>query len=612
MRSRVVALLALVLVVSACATPVGVERVDARTVHRTLTSNVLSHGRPSTPSVHVLQQLALLDRFESEPEVVLAELHGALPARGASDRLFALAELSFFHAEQTGDRSYFLAAAVYAYAFLLPGEEEAQYVRALDPRLRLAADLYNRGITEALKAEDEWEVILEPGTYPLPFGELELAVDPSVFVWGTHRLVRFVPAAEFQVRGLRNRYRHPGLGAPLAASIAPLAETPQEAGPLRIPLRLKVAVTALVRIEQPRAAVARGKIQARLELFSQDVADSVRLGGHQVPLEYEPTSSLAYTLNERQIWQFELRGFLSGEYKAVEDGLYMLHPYKPGRVPVVFVHGTASSPGRWAEMLNEMAADPEIGARCQFWLFRYSTGNPILYSANLLRRSRRDGVASLDPDGADPALQRIVIIGHSQGGLITKLMVIDSGSRFWDNVSPVPLDELDVTPETRDLLQESLFFEPVPFVDRVVFIATPHRGSFLAGGRLGRWASSLVTMPGSLARVGRDLVQRNPDTKALRSLEDIPTSVDNMDPSHHFIRTLAESPLADGVTAHSIIPVKGSGPPQKLSDGVVEYLSAHIEGVASETVVRSGHSTQSTPHTIEEVRRILREHVEAP
>jgi hypothetical protein len=263
-------------------------------------------------------------------------------------------------------------------------------------------------------------------------------------------------------------------------------------------------------------------------------------------------------------------------------------------------------------MLNEMANDPELGDRYQFWLFKYNTGTPILYSASQLRRSLRDGVAWLDPEGADAALQQIVIIGHSQGGLITKLMVVDSGSSFWDNVSPVPLDDLDVTPETRDLLQEVLFFEALPFVDRVVFIATPHRGSFLAGGRLGRWASSLVTIPGELARSGRDLVQSNPDAKVLRSLETIPTSVDNMVPSNHFIRTLAELPLADGVTAHSIIPVQGSGPPDKLNDGVVEYVSARIEGAASELVVRSGHSTQATPQTIEEVRRILREHLEDP
>jgi hypothetical protein len=53
----------------------------------------------------------------------------------------------------------------------------------------------------------------------------------------------------------------------------------------------------------------------------------------------------------------------------------------------------------------------------------------------------------------------------------------------------------------------------------------------------------------------------------------------------------------------------GEGPITGKTDGVVAYESAHIDGVASEKVVRSGHSTQGHPETIEEVRRILRDHV---
>jgi hypothetical protein len=45
------------------------------------------------------------------------------------------------------------------------------------------------------------------------------------------------------------------------------------------------------------------------------------------------------------------------------------------------------------------------------------------------------------------------------------------------------------------------------------------------------------------------------------------------------------------------------------NDGVVAYESAHLDGVASEKVVHSSHSTQSEPETIQEVRRILRAHV---
>jgi len=91
--------------------------------------------------------------------------------------------------------------------------------------------------------------------------------------------------------------------------------------------------------------------------------------------------------------------------------------------------------------------------------------------------------------------------------------------------------------------------------------------------------------------------------------EAAPTAVDNMRPGNRFVRTLSASPIAPGVTAHSIIPVTEEGPPAGQNDTVVKYESAHLEGVASEKIVRSTHSTQSTPATILEIRRILYEHL---
>ena len=216
----------------------------------------------------------------------------------------------------------------------------------------------------------------------------------------------------------------------------------------------------------------------------------------------------------------------------------------------------------------------------------------------------------LDPEGKAPALQRMVVIGHSQGGLLTKLTAIESGTRFWDNVSKTPLDQLTIEPETRELLRRSLFFTPLPFVKRVVFISTPHRGSYQAALRLGRLSSWLVSLPGDLTQRTLNVIAQNQDKLLIQKLEKLPTSVDNMNPSHPFIKTLASIPVARGITAHSIIPVLGSGPITSGDDGVVKYESAHIEEAASELVVRSGHSVQSHPQAIEEVRRILLEHLQ--
>jgi hypothetical protein len=263
-------------------------------------------------------------------------------------------------------------------------------------------------------------------------------------------------------------------------------------------------------------------------------------------------------------------------------------------------------------MINELQNDPVSREHMQFWLFTYNTSNPILLSASELREALRTTVAELDPDGQDPALRNVVLIGHSQGGLLVRLMVTDSGTRFWDAAVTVPFAQLELTPATRALLEKTMFFPSVPFVTRVVFIATPHRGSVRVTAFVRSLVQRLVTLPVTVVEGIAEAAQRNPNAVSLKTRGGMPTAVDNMRPGHHFVQTLAASPLAPGVIAHSIIAVRGDGPITSGNDGVVAYESAHLDGVASETVVRSSHSTQSEPDTIQEVRRILRAHVLGP
>lgn len=285
----------------------------------------------------------------------------------------------------------------------------------------------------------------------------------------------------------------------------------------------------------------------------------------------------------------------------------MLAPYDSARIPVVFVHGTASSPARWAEMINHLRSDREILTRYQFWIFQYNTGNPIPFSAGLLRQSLVDLVSEIDPEGDDVNLRRMVVIGHSQGGLLAKLCVVESGDVFWEGVSTAPLEALDLRPETREIVERSLFFEPLPFVKRVIFIATPHRGSFIADRRLVRFATRFIAMPGDLVDAAADLFVEDDDRLLLRRFDDMPSSLDNMTSDNRFGRALAELPISTRVEAHSIIAVlEDQDDLESGDDGVVSVQSARIEGVESELIVRSNHSTQLHPLTIGEVRRILR------
>ncbi|MCX5898554.1 MAG: hypothetical protein NTY29_10220, partial [Proteobacteria bacterium] len=228
-----------------CATPVGVTKLDPKTVQRTLTSNVLTTGKLSAPSVQVLNRFGLLDEFNHHPAQVIAKLYAGLPGVSASERLFTLAETSFLYAGSSSNRSYFLASACTAYAFLFP-KDQSIAPGCLDPRYRVAVDLYNRSIAEGLTAADGSGVILKAGVFKLPKSSLTLSINPAEFNWGNYRLVHFKQAAELGVRGLRNRYRWPGIGAPLTAGIEPIAGLSNAAYSLVDP-DIKVPVTIFLR-----------------------------------------------------------------------------------------------------------------------------------------------------------------------------------------------------------------------------------------------------------------------------------------------------------------------------------------------------------------------------
>jgi hypothetical protein len=599
-------LVGLGLALAACAGPVQATRVDPKVVHGDLARSAVTTGEPSLPTRNVLFEQGLFDTFAERPEAALAELHRAMVAsKGDPDLLFGLAELSFLYGQTARKREHQLAAVVYAYAFLFPEGAGAAPGR-FDLRVRLAAELYNWGLVAWFMSADGAEVDLRGGRFALPFGSIEVAFDPASQRAGDRELYRFIPAAELHVGGLAMRYRWPGLGAPLAASNRPIdASRP---GRDMVAPRLQVPLTALLRIPAARRALAQAQpLTGTLEIHLAWDAESVSIGGEQVPLENEPSAALALTFTGAPVFELETFGLLGWLRGRMRDRppLVSATPYRPGLIPIVFVHGTGSSLVRWAEMYNRLAADQEIRSRFQFWFFQYDSGNPIALSAMRLREALSTAVARLDPDGKDPALRQMVLMGHSQGGLLVKMQVISTGDRLWNAVSNKPLDELQLSDQTRDLLRRGLFVEPLPTVTRAIFICTPHRGSFVAGRRiLANLTRSLLSIPFTITGLEGEL-RRNPGASKAGF---VASAVDNMSPGHPFILGLQAIPVVPAVKVNSIIAVEGDGKAEEGDDGVVKYSAAHIEPVESELVVRSGHSVQGNPRAIEEVRRILRLH----
>jgi pimeloyl-ACP methyl ester carboxylesterase len=594
---------ALLPAVSACRAPVGVDKIGYEKVYHELTANALSDRVPSEISTKILYILGLNEKFAADPEQTLRDLHERFIQERRRVGMFVLAELSYLTAQRSGDRDHFLSAAVYAYLFLFDKQDPVP-ADPFSPAFRAACDLYNRALAQALLTDDGSSISLASCVRDLPTGQLNLASTRPGFPWDAERFPRYLPADQYSVRGLTWRVRDSGLGVPVIAVASRAFEEP---GSMIHALANDVPATVFLRLDGGLAEMSAGKMTGTLELYSSFDHTDVQIADRRVPLEADLTASLAYSLQHSDIWSFDLGSLFAGGVKGFDPGIYMVQPYSRDKIPIVFVHGTASSPTTWVEMFNSLRADRVLRQRYQFWFFLYSSGAPIAYSASLLRKSLRETIAKLDPSGTDPELQRMVVIGHSQGGLITKMAVVDTGDHMWNAVAKKPLDDYDLAPEAREIVRDSLFFDHLPFVKRVVFISTPHGGSFLASTGLGRMFESFVQVP-SQVRAAFGGSSGLPKELA----KNIPTSVANMTPGSPFLTALRGLQVVPGVQVNSIVTVEGDGPLQELDDGLVSYESAHYPSADSECVVNAFHTCLNDARVIYEVRRILLMHVNVP
>ena len=392
------------------------------------------------------------------------------------------------------------------------------------------------------------------------------------------------------------RNRNSGLGAPLIAVSKKVGKFQEQ---------LRAPATVFLRVNGDVRDWSAGKLSATLELYSAFDTTQVEVDGRMVPLQTDTTAPIAQGLNDSSIWSLGLAQFFSADLQN-KTGIRRMEPYTPGQIPVVFIHSTASSPVWWAEMWNTLNADPVLRKHYQFWMFNYASGNPITYTAGILRNDLMAQVHALDPDAKDPALRQMVIIGHSQGGLLAKLTATDTGDKLWQLVSKTNLDELTMDPQTRGILRSNFFFKPLPCVSRVIFICTPHRGSYQNTSFVQRFLMRFMDFPGEVMDASASLLQLKDTIQLPASVRNgVPSSLNGMATDNPFMLTLAEIPVAPGIKCNSIIAIKGDGQPPKGADGVVSYTSAHVDYSESEFIVRSGHSAQGNPLTIEEVRRIL-------
>jgi pimeloyl-ACP methyl ester carboxylesterase len=597
--------------------------------------------KPTERTRQLLRRYDLEGKLGDKP-ALLAELNAINRREPNREHLYALAELAYIGAKRADAAmkskealELYGSSVLYAYEYLFDGSYPApsnQY----DPQFRRACDLYNAALEGTLRIVQA-QGVLRPGTTTViktANHDCQLEVQLKSQGWHAADFDRVEFVSDYEVHGLRNHYHNFGLGVPLIAIRRP--HEGADAAEQFYPPDLSFAVSAFLRIDadslresDPAMApistasgstAPRRTLRAVLELHDPLDSTHVEADGVRVPLETDLSTPLAHNLSQPALDESTLSttGLLKPEEVKKISGLYMLEPFRADKIPVVMVHGLWSSPVTWMEMFNDLRSDPSIRENYQFWFYLYPSGQPFWLSAAEMREDLAKMRSALDPQRRAPALDQTILVGHSMGGLVSRLQTVDSGNEFWRTLSDKPFTELQADPEIRDDLAETFFFDPNPSIRRVVTIGTPHRGSEFSNDFTKWLGRKLIHVPSKLLHGRSQLASRNPDYFRPDAPLNITTSIDSLSPKSPLLPVLLEAPAGPWVKHHNII---GQAPHEGFTnkaalwlagegDGVVSLDSARLDSAVSQIVVPADHQTvHRHPQSILEVRRILKLHI---
>jgi pimeloyl-ACP methyl ester carboxylesterase len=514
---------------------------------------------PRVPTIAASEdELALAKRY-------LAEAERAQPLLSLGEDLSA-AKLSLQVLERRPNDSS--AQSIYNFSVARAVEN---IERAKIQPWRHRIDIVNDGSTYTLTTPKPIDSEHDPGRY-------DLFPTDSLKIGGTF---------------FKTRSAVSGIGAPLVAVAR--SENPQFRQQYKLP-RVYAPVTAVIRFSGQNA---------ELDFVDPIKSERIALSKRTFTLAVDLSAPTAMLIARERPERLGFSRLMNPAKYADTATLAQLQQYDPTRTPVIFVHGLQETGASWAPMIDSLREDRWIRKHYQFWFYSYPSGYPYPYSAALFRRDL-DGM-----DRAFPNHKRVILIGHSMGGMICRLMITDAGDKIWRDLFGTSPAKTPLAGDGRKLLEESLIFNRRSDVQRAVFISTPHRGSTLASGWIGRIGSGLVRTPRLFTPIYQEMKPLLVDDPAAAALKRMPNSVDTLEPNDRFVLAVNKLPITPGIPYHSIMGDRGRGDTPNSSDGIVPYWSSHLDGAQSELIVPSDHGAQYNPQAMREVERILKENLTA-
>src|SRR5246127_2455257 len=378
---------------------------------------------------------------------------------------------------------------------------------------------------------DPWSA---PLTIPSPGGDFTLIHEPDLRPEWNPALYEFTPADEFDVGGkyVTERITRFGIGAPIVA----VEREPKNRRADFAPSRIFYSVTVVAHFEGRRCVLSFEDPLAR---------ETVVFNGHKVPLAADFTVPLAVMLQQSDPRKHEFSRLLNPEKYAHTAAIERLQPYDPGKTVVLVIHGLKASQATWLPMINKLRGDPVIRNHYQFWFYSCPTGYPFPYSAAILRHEL-DAV-----EKRFPKMKPMVVIGHSMGGCISRLLLTDSGNELWIKIFGRPPDEVPLSPHVREYFRQELFFRHRPEIGRVIFIASPLRGSNMASGFIGSLANMFIRESTLSSQASEEMLRhtniKEEELKPMRRAN----SVDSLSPKSRFVNAVNTIPMTPRVPEHT-------------------------------------------------------------
>lgn len=427
---------------------------------------------------------------------------------------------------------------------------------------------------------------------PLGLRSLSLASVPGVPTFD-----RLIASPLVRMTGFTCRVEIPGLGVPMVGVLRDSEISFYERRGTYSP------VTAV-----PRMAGSGGKAGLRVEIVDSRM-ETVNFDGSDVPLAADYTAPIAKSYDRLNDLALGVKGLLFIGNQMKLAGLYMLEPYDPDRIPVLMVHGLSSSPLIWRNMINELQIDPVIRERYQFWVVYYPSGVPILRSAQFLREQMADIRKTFDPEGYDLASRELVTMGHSMGGVITRMNAIEIGDHLWNEISDKPFADLNLDDDDRAELEERIFWKPIPTMHRSIYFSAPHRGATMADSSLANFGMRLIRFPGDVFRFQKRMLETLGGFLVLDfDVSKLFNSIGSLSPSNPIYAALDASEFKPDFKYDTVVGDRGRGDTPDSSDGIVGYWSSHLDGAEDELIVPTGHESFTHPDAIRFTGEILREH----